>query len=612
MVTDADLRLLPAKPGVYIMRDGQGKVLYVGKARLLKNRVRSYFQEGRPLDPRIQAMVNQIDRFEFITTASEVEALALESNLIKEHHPRYNVRLRDDKQYPMLKVTWDEEYPRLLIVRRAKNDGARYFGPYTDNGAMRETLRLIRRLFPLRSCKRRIGIEHVERPCLNHHIHRCMAPCVDAVTVKTYRELAARVCLFLEGNYGEILDDLENKMESASANLDFERAAAIRDQLADLRIVAERQKVVSMAGEDYDVLGMAGGAEGSLVQVFIVRQGKLIRREHYLLTAGAASAPSETLEAFAMQHYDENPRIPPLILSPYELEGGEALAKWLSGLRGRSVKISFPQRGEKKQLVLMAMENAALLLEQERVKRAYADERASRALRDLADALVLPAPPRRMEAFDISNISGEQAVASMAVFVGGMPAPAEYRKFRIKTVQGANDFAMLQEATGRRFRRGLKEIEEGKKGGFADLPDLVLIDGGKGQLNAVLSELEGIAVLPALIGLAKENEEIYLPGRNEPLILPRDSEALYLVQRIRDEAHRFAVAFHRSVRDKSVRGSLLDRIKGIGPKRRKALLRQFGSIRRVMAASLDELLQVEGMTSEAAEALYTGLHRELK
>ena len=610
LVTEADLRLLPAKPGVYLMRGAQDEVLYVGKARSLRNRVRSYFQEARPLDPRIQLMVSQIARFEFITTASEVEALALESNLIKEHRPKYNVKLRDDKQYPLLKVTWEEEYPRLLIVRRIKDDGARYFGPYTDSGALRDTLRLLRKLFPLRSCKRRIGIDRVERPCLNHHIHRCLAPCVGAVSAAEYRAMIEQVCLFLEGRQGQLVQDLQAEMEEAARRLDFERAAALRDRLADLRKVAERQKVVSTAREDLDVLGLAIGLEGALIQVFQVRGGKLVGREHFLLTTGADALPEENLEAFLVQHYAEAPQVPPLILLPAPVESPEALASWLGERRGGRVRLAVPARGEKRQLVGMAMENAALLLEQERVRRSYAEEYASRALARLAADLNLPAPPRRIEAFDISNIQGQEAVASMAVLVDGKPAPEEYRRFRIRTVLGANDFAMLQEATGRRFRRGLAERGEGIKGGFADLPDLLLIDGGKGQLHAVLDELGAIGATPAILGLAKENEEIFLPGRSEPLVLPRDSEALYLLQRVRDEAHRFAVTYHRAVRAKGTRTSVLDGITGIGPRRKQALLRQFGSVKRIMAASIEDLAAVEGMSRQAAEAVYLGLHKD--
>ena len=392
-MTEADLRLLPAKPGVYLMRGAQDEVLYVGKARSLRNRVRSYFQEARPLDPRIQLMVSQIARFEFITTASEVEALALESNLIKEHHPKYNVKLRDDKQYPLLKVTWEEDYPQLLIVRRIKDDGARYFGPFTDSGALRDTLRLLRKLFPLRSCKRRIGIDRVDRPCLNHHIRRCLAPCVGAVSAAEYRLMIEQVCLFLEGRQEQLVQDLQGQMEEASRLLDFERAAALRDRLADLRKVAERQKVVSTAREDLDVLGLAIGLEGALVQVFQVRDGKLVGREHFLLTAGADARPEENLEAFLVQHYADAPQVPPLILLPAPVEGPEALASWLGEKRNGRVRLAVPARGEKKQLVEMAMENAALLLEQERVRRSYAEEYASRALARLAVDLDLSAPP---------------------------------------------------------------------------------------------------------------------------------------------------------------------------------------------------------------------------
>ena len=594
------------------MRDAKGEVLYIGKARSLRSRVRSYFQDPGPADPRLRSMINQIDRFEFIVTDSEVEALALEANLIKEHRPKYNVKLRDDKQYPLLKITWDEDYPQLLIVRRIKDDGARYFGPYTDSGALRDTLRLLRRLFPLRTCKRRIGVDRVARPCLNHDIGRCLAPCVGAVDREAYRAMIEQVCLFLEGRGDRLARDLQAEMEEAAGRLDFERAAALRDRLMDLRKVMERQKVVSTAGEDLDVLGLAAGSEAALVQVFRVRGGKLIGREHFVLTPGAEADPAGSLEAFLSQYYAEVPQIPPEILLPLPLEDGEALAAWLSARRGRKVSLAVPKRGPKKELVAMAMENAALLLEQERVRRSYEEERTAEAGAELAVVLGLPGPPRRMEAFDISDLHGQEAVASMAVFIDGRPAPGEYRRFRIRTVSGSNDFAMLAEAAGRRFRRGLAERAEGKAGaGFADLPDLLLIDGGKGQLHAVLDELAKIEGFdpPFTIGLAKEEEEIYLPDRSDPIVLPRDAPALHLLQRLRDEVHRFALTYHRTVRAKRTKLSALDGIPGIGPRRKQALLRHFGSVKRIVAASLEELCSVEGMTRAAAEAVYFGLRR---
>ncbi|MGE5528444.1 MAG: excinuclease ABC subunit UvrC [Patescibacteria group bacterium] len=608
-MTEADLRVLPAKPGVYLMRNAEGDVIYVGKARSLRSRVRSYFQDSRPLDPRIRLMVGQIDRFEFIATASEVEALALESNLIKEHRPRYNVKLRDDKQYPLLKVTWRDDFPELLIVRRAKDDGARYFGPYTDSGALRDTLRLLRRLFPIRGCRRRIGVDRVDRPCLNHHIHRCLAPCVGAVSKEEYRAMIGQVCLFLDGRQDELARQLEDEMGRAAAALDYERAAAVRDRLADVRKVAERQKVVSPGGEDFDVLGLAVGAEGALVQVFPVRRGKLLGREHFLLTEGIGTAAA-ILQAFILQYYASVPEIPPTLLLPEPLEDREAVTAWLEAKRGGRVRLLVPKRGEKKALVQMAMENAALLEEQERVRRSYAGERAAAALLELAQKLDLPGPPRRIEAFDISNIQGQQAVASMAVFLDGRPAPGEYRRFRIRTVEGANDYAMLQEAVMRRFRRGAACRDGGERSGFADFPDLLLIDGGKGQLNAVLDALRGIGAQPHAIGLAKENEEIHLPGRAAPLVLPRQSEALRLVQRVRDEAHRFALTYHRALRDRRTSASALDGIGGIGPRRKQALLRRFGSVQKIMEATVEELAEVEGMTRQAAQAVHDGLRRE--
>lgn len=609
MVDQDFLKQLPRRPGVYLMKDREDKVLYVGKTVNLYNRVRSYFQSSRQLSPRIAHMVEQVDRVEIIATRTDLEALALESNLIKEHRPKYNVKLRDDKQYPWIKITINETYPRVLVVRRVVRDGARYFGPYTDPGAMWETLRVIRRTFPIRKCKRSLEKGQKERPCLNWHIGRCLGPC-QGVAPEAYRKVVEDICLFLSGRTKQLLKEIRQQMEQASAALDFERAARLRDQMRDIERVVEKQRVVSATGGDQDVLGYAMGQGYALVQALLVRDGKVIGREHFLVDEGLQAEAAEILAGFITQYYAERDDIPPEILLPVALEEKDTLAQWLQDRAGQSVYLRVPQRGAKRSLVRMAMENAQTLLTQEENQRRWQAEQYGAGLADLAKVLGLPGPPRRIEAFDISNIQGTEAVASMVVMEEGRPKASEYRRFRIRMVEGANDFAMLREAVGRRFRRGLAERAEGltREGKFAVFPDLLVIDGGKGQLNAVLAVLAelGLEHIPT-IGLAKQFEEIYRPGIAEPLRLPGESMALRLLQQIRDEAHRFAITYHRSLRSRRTVATRLDEIPGIGPKRKKALLRHFGSLARIRQASLEELLQVEGMTEAAARAVVEGL-----
>lgn len=611
MVTPDMLSNLPTRPGVYMMFNSSGQVIYVGKAINLRNRVRSYFQASRQLDLRKEQMVEQIDRFEVIATRTDLEALALESNLIKEHHPKYNVRMRDDKQYPWLKIPADDPYPRVQVVRRTVKDGSRYFGPYTDPGAMWETIRMLKRVFPLRTCKRKLGEEKTERPCLNWHIGRCLGPCQGEVTPEAYKEVVDQVGLLLSGRSRMLLEDLEQRMAQASANLDFERAAHLRDQIKDIRRVVERQRVVSAGGEDQDILAYALGKKFAMVQILKVREGKMVGREHFDVELGLTVDPDEILSGFIIQFYAERSEFPSEILLPTALSEQEMIQSWLKELAGQNVRLSVPAQGPKKRLIQMAMENAQTLLAQEENQREWKTEQYNSALQDLAKALGLKSPPRRIEAFDISNTQGTQSVASMAVVIEGQPKGSEYRRFQIKTVEGPNDFASLQEAVGRRFRRGLAERAEGKEreGKFATFPDLLLIDGGKGQLHAVCEVLQELGLLETqpIIGLAKENEEIYVPNSPIPIILPRESPALHLLQRLRDEAHRFAITYHRSLRDKRTVASSLDQIPGIGPKRKQALLRHFGSVTRIRRASLEELMQVEGMTETAARAVAEGL-----
>ncbi len=606
MVSSEDLKTLPNSPGVYLMKDSTGKTIYVGKAISLKNRVRSYFQSSRNLSLRIRSMVEQVDRFEYITTNSEVEALVLECNLIKEERPKYNIRLRDDKQYPWVKVTIKESYPQIFITRKVKRDGSKYYGPYTDVGALRETFKLLRRIFPLRNCRHDLDRERIERPCLNYHIKRCLAPCSGQVSKEYYREIINEVCLFLEGRQSELLVKLQQGMEKAAVERQYEKAALLRDQIRDIEKVLEKQKVVAAVYEDLDVFGLAQDRRGTVVQVFQVRQGKLVGREYFSLTEGDETQPVEILEAFLTQYYDGAGVIPKEILIPFNLESMVALNEWLSCKRGSKVNLRVPQKGEKAELTRMAQENAELLLKQERSREEQSLKRTSEILNQLQQDLGLEKPPLRIEGFDISNIQGQEAVASMVVFENGISKGAEYRRFKIRTIEGPNDFAMMQEAVRRRFRKGLEERQQlaSESGKFARFPDLLLIDGGKGQLSAVYEVLNELGLSHLnLISLAKQEEEIYRPGKNEPIKLSRRSESLMLLQRVRDEAHRFAITYHKTLRDKRTKASSLDLVTGIGPKKKQLLLKQFGSIKRIKEATVEELMLVDGINSKLAESI---------
>jgi len=606
MVTSEDLKILPDKPGVYLMKDADENVLYVGKAVSLKNRVRSYFQSSRNLSLRIQSMVKQVDRVEYITTDSEVEALVLECNLIKEKRPKYNIRLRDDKQYPWVKVTLQETYPQVYITRSLKQDGSKYYGPYTNVTALRDTVKLLRQIFPLRDCRYDLDRERVPRPCLNYHIKRCLAPCAGMVSSVTYREMIRQVCLFLEGRQGELAERLKREMEEAAEKREYEKAAVLRDRLRHVQAIMEKQKVVSETPEDLDVFGIAQDRTGSVVQVFQVREGKLVGREYFILPEGEESSLSEVLEEFITRYYDGSAFIPKEILLPVDLEGRESIAEWLGRQRGSKVKLRIPKKGDKLQLVEMARENAGILLEQERNREKQRQNYVTEILEELQNVLEMNRIPQRIEGFDISNIQGTDAVASMVVFEDGMPKGSDYRRFKIRTVEGPNDFAMMQEAVRRRFRKGLEERQHvaTENGKFAKFPDLLLIDGGKGQLSAVMEVLEELGLTHLyVIGLAKQEEEIFLPHREEPIRLSRRSQALMLLQRVRDEAHRFAVTYHKSLRTKRTLSSGLDGVPGIGPKKKQALMKRFGSLKRIREASVEELMQVPGISQELAEAV---------
>lgn len=591
------LKQLPAAPGVYIMKDGGGRIIYVGKAVVLKNRVRQYFRSQRNHSPKVRAMVSHVADFETIITGSEVEALILENNLIKKHRPRYNISLKDDKTYPYVKVTLGEEYPRVLITRRILKDGSRYFGPFADVGAVHESLKLLRRLFPLRTCK------HLEqgRPCLEYHIKRCLAPCIGKVSREEYQAMVKAVLLFLEGHVDEVGRDLQRRMEAAAAGLDFERAAALRDQLAAVRKVAERQRIDSpeVAG-DKDVLALARNdvTAVSCVVILFVRGGKVTGRERFFLKGGEDETDEALLAAFLGQYYQQAVFIPREILLPLGLPARElpVLKEWLEAGRGGRVTIEEPRRGTKKALVEMAAENAARYLRDETEKLVKERGATIGAVEELKKFLGLKNLPRRMECFDISHIQGSDSVASLAVFEDGAPDKDHYRRYKLKTTEGCNDdFQSMREVLTRRYGKDALE----------NPPDLVVVDGGLGQLNAALEIIRGAGHrdIP-VIGLAKQFELVFTEGSSDPIELPRRSQAFFLLQRIRDEAHRFAVTYHRNVRKKRNLVSILDHIQGIGPKRRQALWKHFGTIEKIREASREELAAVPGMNGLAAGAVF--------
>lgn len=598
---------LPERPGVYLFKDSEDRIIYVGKAVSLKNRVRSYFHAASGQSPKVALMMEKAADLEYIVTDSEIEALILESNLIKEHYPRYNILLRDDKSYPFLKVTLGEDFPRVHITRRVLKDGAKYFGPYTRVGAVNETLKLIGRLFPLRTCRDKI-LQHKSRPCLNYHIGRCLAPCAGLVDKENYRGMIKEVILFLEGRQEEVVKKLNNKMEEAAENLEFELAARLRDQLVAIEEVLEKQKIVTCSGGDQDTVAAVVEGDQASVMVFFVRGGKLLGRDSFLLKIPGDESLQEVVSSFLKQYYHSADFIPGEILIPTELDGeAEVLSRWLSGKKGARVYIRRPKQGEKKKLMDMAAQNARIALE-EALLRAESIREGNKDVTELGTILGLNSRPVRMECYDISNIQAAETVASMAVFVEGRPATEEYRHFKIKTVAGQNDFAAIHEVIDRRFRRAKEEKEliglgllSTKKAGFFILPDLVLVDGGKGQLSAAREAMEknGFSDIP-LFALAKEEELVFKPGQELPLRLPIDSKALYLLQRIRDEAHRFAVTYHRQLRTKRNLKSLLDEIEGVGKVRKRALLKAYPTIQSLAEASVDDLAGISGMNRKTA------------
>ena len=598
------LKLLPESPGVYLMKDARGKIIYVGKAIVLKNRVRQYFQSSRNQAPKVCAMVSHIADFETIMTANEVESLILEANLIKKHRPRYNIRLKDDKSYPYVKVTVQEEYPRVFITRRVVRDGARYFGPYTNVTALRDSLKLLKRLFPMRTCR-----TMPERPCLEYHIKRCLAPCVGKVTAEDYGAMIRAVLLFLEGRTDDVERELEHRMNLAAEAYHFETAARLRDQLTAVRKAAERQNIVTGAG-DQDAIGMARSAAGVCVQIFFIRGGKMIGREHFLVRGSEEESDADILRAFLEQYYNQATFVPREVLLPCAIDaaGQEIIERWLAEKKGGGkVVLLTPQRGTKHDIVEMATGNAEKFLTDEETRRSLADEQTLGAVEELGRYLGLRKLPYRMECFDISHNQGQETVASMVVFEGGMPKKSDYRRFKIRSAEGKpDDFLSMREVTTRRYVGLPKE----------ELPDLIIIDGGKGQLSSALEIIRieaGHKDVP-VVGLAKQFELVFTEGNSEPVELPRRSPSLYLIQRIRDEAHRFAITFHRKLRGKRNLVSVLDHIVGIGPKRRQSLWAHFGTLDKIKAASVDELATVPGMNRPSAEAIvhFFEAQRELR
>lgn len=595
------LRALAPAPGVYLMKDASGKVIYVGKAMRLRDRVRSYFQTTRHGDAKTRELVRNIADFEVIRTDTPTEALILENELIKRYMPRYNVMLKDSKTYPYLKIT-NEEWPRIISTRRILSDGGRYFGPYTSAGSAYRTLNLLNRLFPYRKCDKKItGNEEV---CLYYHLHQCTAPCIGVVDHATYMNAIEAAALFLNGQADEILRSLDEEMAQAADAWNFERAAELRDRIAAINHVLERQKIVSPNQENADIVAVAKGDGGDAgVQVGFLRGGRLLGSEFFPMQARIEDPADEILAGFVGQFYADAAVVPPTIMLDRELPPGEIefLSDWLAIRRGGAVSVNTPKRGRKRELVSMVAKSADENLEQNRLRYLSDEQRMIGAMTELAAALDLPRLPMRIECFDISNLHGTNPVASMIVFEEGRPAKKEYRRFTIKTVVGSNDFAMMREVITRRFRHAANEESDAH---WAAIPDLVIVDGGKGQLSAALAGLEDANwTNQSIVALAKENEELYLPGNPDPVILPRDAQALFLVQRVRDEAHRFAVTFHRQRRSKSTFQSRLDDIPGVGPKRKQALLKQFGSLKAIKEASADELAAVPGLTKAVAEQI---------
>ena len=595
---EEELKKLPSKPGVYLMHDERDAIIYVGKAISLKNRVRQYFQSSRNKGVKIEQMVTHIARFEYIITDSELEALVLECNLIKEHRPKYNTMLMDDKAYPFIKVTVQEDFPRVLFARQMYKDKAKYYGPYTSAAAVKDTIDLIHKLYGIRTCNRQLPkMQGKERPCLNYHIHQCPAPCQGYISKEEYGESVKKALHFLNGNYAPILKELEEKMQQAAEEMEFEKAIEYRELLGSVKKIAQKQKITNSDMEDKDVIAMAKDREDAVVQVFFIRDGRLIGRDHFCLHIAADDKKEEILAAFVKQFYAGTPYIPREIMMQYEIGEAEVIESWLSERKGQKVHICVPKKGEKEKLVELAQKNAKMVLDQDKERIRREEGGTIGAMKEIAGLLNLP-EISRVEAYDISNISGFQTVGSMVVFEKGKPKRSDYRKFRIRGVQGADDYASMEEMLTRRLSH------------YETYPDLIMMDGGRGQVNIALKVMDAVGVHVPVCGMVKDDHHrtrgIYF--NNVEIPIDRDSEGFRLVTRIQDEAHRFAIEYHRSLRSKEQVHSVLDDIKGIGPARRRALMKAFQTLDDLKAASEEELAQVEGMNSLSARQVYEFFH----
>ena len=608
-----ELKKLPGKPGVYLMHDEKDAIIYVGKAISLKNRVRQYFQSSRNKGAKIEQMVTHISRFEYIVTDSELEALVLECNLIKEHRPKYNTMLMDDKTYPFIKVTVNEPFPRVMMARRMKKDKAKYFGPYTSAGAVKDTIELIRKLYHIRSCNRSLPKDiGKERPCLNYHIHQCYAPCQGYISGEEYRKSIDEVVRFLNGNYDPILKELEEKMLDASENLEFEKAIEYRELLASVQKIAQKQKITDTAGDDRDIIAMASEGEDAVVQVFFIRGGRLIGRDHFYLKIAENDTKSEILSSFIKQFYAGTPYIPAELMLPEEIEDQEIIEEWLTTRREHKVRLRIPKKGTKEKLVELAQKNAQMVLKNDKERLKREEGRTIGAVKELEKILGLTGIIR-MEAYDISNTNGFDSVGSMVVYEHGKPKRNDYRKFKIKSVQGPDDYASMNEVLTRRFEHGLRERQdESETGGFQAFPDLIMMDGGRGQVNIALEVLEKLNLHIPVCGMVKDDNHrtrgLYF--NNVELPIDRNSECFRLITRIQDDAHRFAITFHRQLRSKGQVHSILDDIPGVGPARRKDLMRSFENIEAIRNATVDDLKELPSMNEKSAQEVYKFFHQD--
>lgn len=601
---EEELKKLPKKPGVYIMHDEDDNIIYVGKAVILRNRVRSYFRESTKKTEKIAQMVSKIDWFEYVVTDSELEALVLENNLIKEHQPKYNTMLKDDKTYPYIKVTLQETYPRILVTRQVKKDNARYFGPYTSAASVRETVDLLRKLYKIRTCR-----NLKEGSCLYYHIGQCDAPCEKKISPEEYGENVKKALQFLNGDYKPLLSALKDQMLEASENMEFEKAAELRDRLQAVQQIAQKQKITDLAGDDKDIIALASDEQSVIVQVFFVREGKILGREHFYMKHTEDEKAEDILKSFIMQYYANSPQIPKELIVSSAVTDQELLEDWLRDLKKSKVAITTPVKGKKEKLVELAEKNAKIVLQQDIEKIKNAKRKKESALHELETLLKLD-PIDRIEAYDISNISGFNAVGSMVVFEDGNRKKNDYRKFKIRSVEGPDDYASMREVLTRRFSHGLKEREEGKEGGFVKFPDLIMMDGGKGQVNIATSVLEELGLDIPVCGMVKDDRHrtrgLYF--QNEEIAIDTRGEGFKLITRIQDEAHRFAITFHRSLRGKEQVHSVLDDIPQVGKKRRLELMRYFQGIEELKEADQETLMKVPGMNARAARSIYDFFH----